>query len=338
MKKIYILIFALVAGSCAFAQTIVNPGMETWRSSTAGGISGGPVDTIYAPTSWYGFDSIIIDDGETYGHLIGAGNDWNAQVFEESTIVHSGSHSAKLITVTQDILGNIPSILSNSAIAFNVSTYQATGSVTQALTFTGGTPITQRIATVSAWVRYIAGHDTSGVTGPDTASMTITVYGKVPAGTTFVDSAVGKATLQILPNTTWTQVTAQVAYTDSVDGADTLRILFASSGNAGMDSSTLYVDDVSAVYAPATAVKNVTAQNDVKVYPNPTSGMLHIEGAGNAGGNFQLYAVNGQLMANKTLTGKDAIDVSSLSDGLYFYTISDASGSVIQRGKVSVLR
>ena len=338
MKKIYILLFALVTGSGAFAQTIANAGMETWRSSTAGGISGGPTDTIYAPTGWYGFDSTIIDDGETYGHLIGAGNDWNPQVFEESTIVHGGSHSAKLITVTQDILGNIPSILSNSAIYFNISTYQATGSVAQALTFSGGTPITQRIATVSAWVRYTAGHDTSGVTGPDTASMTITVYAKVPAGTTLVDSAVGKATLKILPNTAWTKVTADVAYTDSVNGADTLRILFASSGNAGMDSSTLYVDDVSAIYAPATAVKNVTAQNDVKVYPNPTWGMLNVEGEGNAAGNFQLYGVNGQLVANKTLTGKDAIDVSNVPDGLYFYTISDANGSVIQRGKVSILK
>jgi len=334
MKKIYVLLFTVVMCSNAFAQTIANAGMESWRTNTSGGISGGPLDTIHAPISWYGLDSLIIADGETYGHLAGAGNDWNPQIFPDSIVKHSGTYSAKIMTVTQDILCNIAGVLSNSAIAVDVAELISGGSVTSATSYSGGTPISHRIASVSAWVQYKAGVDTSGTTGPDTASLTVLVYSTI-AG---VDSVVGRDTVYILPTSTWTQVTANIKYTDSVNSADTVRILFASSGAAGMDSSTLNVDDVSMVYASYTAVNNVSAQSDVKVYPNPTSGILNIEVTGNAGANFQLYAVNGQLVANRALTGKDAIDVSYLPDGLYFYTICDANGSVIQRSKVSVLQ
>ena len=75
MKKLYTLLLTLTAGSCAFAQTVPNAGMETWRTGTSGT---SPVFNIQAPGQWYGMDSLIIADGETYGPLIGAGNNWNA--------------------------------------------------------------------------------------------------------------------------------------------------------------------------------------------------------------------------------------------------------------------
>lgn len=327
MKKIYLIFCLLITGTGAFAQAIANAGMESWRTSTSGT---SPSFTIHAPTMWYGFDSLIIADGESFAALIGAGTNWHAQLFQEGTIVHGGSSSAKLITLKQDTLGYFAGTLSNAAIAVNVATLIGGGSFASATTFSGGTPITQRVASVSAWVQYHA-----GVGGLDSGELVVTVYQTISG----YDSAVGSATLLIPPTgSSWTQVTANVNYVDSVDGADTIRMQFASSTNTNpRDSSTLYVDDVSMIYAPL-GVKNVNVINDVKVYPNPASGILYIDGVDNAGADFRLFAMNGQQVLAQTLTGKDRLDVSYLPDGLYFYTISDTGGNTVQRGKVSVVK
>src|ERR1700733_553129 len=98
MKKIYLIVCLLIACNGAFAQTFANAGMETWRNSTSGT---SPSFAVHAPTQWYGFDSLIIADGESFGSFIGAGSNWHAQLFQEATIVHSGSNSAKLMTLKQ---------------------------------------------------------------------------------------------------------------------------------------------------------------------------------------------------------------------------------------------
>ena len=332
MKKIYFLLFCLVGGSSAFAQAFTNAGMETWRSSTSGT---SPTINVHSPTQWYGFDSLIIADGETFGSFIGAGSNWHAQLFQESTIVHGGSSSAKMMTLKQDTLGYFAGILSNSQVAVNVTTLLGGGTIAQATTFSGGTPVTGRIASVSAWVQYKAGKDSTGATGADSGQLVVTVYSQVHG----IDSAVGNATLKIPPTSgSWVQVTAQVSYNDTLDGADTVRVQFASGGNGTLDSSTLYVDDVTMAYIVPNGVKNVNLLNEVKVYPNPASGILYFDVAQNAGLSCSLYSINGQVVAIHTLSGKDAVDISNLPEGMYFYNILDDSGNIVQRGKVSVVK
>ena len=333
MKKIYFLLIALVAGSSAFAQTVANAGMETWRNGNSGT---SPVVPIHAPTGWYGIDSLVVSAEETYLPIFYSGympTDLHTQLWQETSITHGGTSSAKLMTVKQDTLGMFAGILSNAQVNLNITA--------MSYSFSGGQPITGRIATVSAWVQYKAGLDsiTHLPGGVDSGTLTVSIYQHLITG---VDSAVGTALVKIgnTPASTWVQVTATVAYTDSLDGADTARITFASSGQAGaLDSSTLYVDDITMTYSPPLAgVKNVNAAADlVKVYPNPASNMLNLSSHGNEGANFQLISVSGQVVATKVLTGKDVIDISALPAGLYIYTVTDKDNAV-QRGKVTVAR
>ncbi len=331
MKKLYTLLLTLTAGSCAFAQTVPNAGMETWRTGTSGT---SPVFNIQAPGQWYGMDSLIIADGETYGPLIGAGNNWNAQIFHETTIVHGGTSSAKLMTLKQDTLGYFAGIISNSVVNVNVLAIVGGSSPASAVTFTGGTPILGRLSSVSAWVRYTRGKDSTGTVGLDSGSLTVNVFSHLSTG---IDSMVGTGIVNIGPTTTFEQITAHIVYTDSVDGADTVRILFSSSGQSDVsDSSTLYVDDVTMAYVPGLSVKNVTA-NAVKVFPNPASGTVYLDAQGNEGAEFRMMSVNGQIVATKTLSGNDNVDLSLLPDGLYFYTITNKD-NMVQRGKLSVVK
>ncbi len=329
MKKLYFLFVAMVAGSTAFAQTVPNAGMETWRSGTAGT---SPSIPIHAPTQWYGIDSLLIAAEEAYLPIFYSGympTDLHTQLWQETTIKHGGSSAAKMMTLKQDTLGRFAGVLSNAKVNLDLTA--------MSITFSGGQAITGRIASVSAWVQYTAGLDSiTHLTGIDSGVVNVTVYANVHG----IDSAVGVAALKIGPSTSFQHITANVVYNDTLDGADTIRMTFASSGQAGaLDSSTLYVDDITMVYAPDfTAVKNVNAADEiVKVYPNPVSGMLHLEGSNIEGTELHVYSVSGQVVATKTLSNKNAIDISSLPEGLYTYSISD-KGNTIQRGKLSVVR
>ncbi len=336
MKKIYLLFCILATGYAATAQTFANAGMETWRS----GISG--LDTpfiVTAPVSWFGFDSLIIADGETFGGAIGAGNNWSAQLFQDTSIKHGGASSAKLMTLQQDVLGLFPGILSNAQPAINVIAVIGGASPMSALSYSGGTAVTQHITSVSAWVQYKPGVDSLGMPAQDTGIMIVQALAQIGG----IDSVVGTGTLIIPPTgPAFMQVTDTIVYTTPGYYVDTIRVNFASSGGAttNMDSSTLWVDDVTmvGVYQTPASVKQVVNNDAVKVYPNPANTTLTLEGPQNAGLSCQVYAVSGQVVITKTLTGNDVLDVTNLPAGMYFYAISDKSGNTIQHGKVTVAK
>jgi hypothetical protein len=147
--------------------------------------------------------------------------------------------------------------------------------------------------------------------------------------------------LQILPSDSFVQIKAAIIYNDTSAVTDTLRITFSTSGggkNRALDSSTLYVDDVSFIMEPNLVPNVKTNAEAVKIYPNPAASVLYLEGSQSAGLTFNLYAVSGRVAACKTLTGNDNVDIALLPEGLYFYSVSDSSGNTLQRGKVSVVR
>jgi len=335
MKKIYFLFTALILSISSFAQTVPGGDMETWRSNTSG-IAPNEV-TVQAPYAWYGIDSLIIYDGQFFGSLLSIPpSGFQRQLFEESTIVHGGSHSAKLITVVDSFLGSFAGLMANARA--NVMVNPLAGTVSPP-TYQGGLAATQRVTSVSAWVEYFPGVDSgTHTTGVDTGLLTVQAMAPIHG----YDSVVGFANILIPPCTSFQQITATLAYIDTVDNIDTVRILFASSGGArkALDSSTLYVDDVTLTGVPfyVNAVPNITAQSGiVTVYPNPAANTLFFS-SNRSGLSCTLFSINGQEVANKTLVGNDALDVSSLPAGLYFFAINDEQGNTVQRGKVSVVR
>ena len=154
MKKIYFLLLALMAGIISFAQTVPNAGMETWRTNSSGS---GPTVPVYAPESWYGFDSLIIEDEENFLPLAYLGyhpSHLYAQLYQENTIKNSGLSSAKIMTLRQDTIGLVPGSLSNAKIGINVTALISGGTLTSATTFSGGTAVSLKITSVSAYVKY----------------------------------------------------------------------------------------------------------------------------------------------------------------------------------------
>lgn len=334
MKKIFILFTVLVASVTSFAQAIDNPGMETWRTNSAGT---GPVIAITAPTSWYGFDSLVIAGGEAFGAIIGAGSDWKKQLYQENTFVHGGSAAAKLITVKQDTLGLVPGTMSNAQPTFDAGVIAGGGDPASALGFTGGTATNLRITSATAWVAYFPGKDaTTGVFGgPDKGVMNVQALATVGSKP---DSVVGLGGAMIDPSTSYVSVTANLTYNTTAYNVHTVRIIFSSGGGSGasLDSSIMYVDDVSMVGEPQSVSNVAYNANVVKIYPNPSEGVFYLDGPTNSGYTCTVSTATGSVVTTRTLKGADKMDISSQPTGLYMYSIANAAGEVVQTGKLTV--
>lgn len=332
MRKLILLFCSVVLPCLSFAQ-VPNQDMEGWRTSMSG--SGTPV-SLDIPASWYGSDSIIIGLGQTIGNiLLGTDDtDWRRQIFKESsaTYVHGGAHSAKIMT-RQEATFFIPGVISNAipSVTISISPPGITG-----IKLNGGSPITAKPVSVSAWVKYFAGKDSTGSTGVDSGLLTVQALGHVGGK----DSVIGTGIVAIGPTSSWAQVTATLVYIDTIHAIDTFRIAFSSGrGQAGLDSSTLYVDDISMITTTNpdnTGVNSVSANDLVRVYPNPSAGIIYLSGPQNTGLRCKLYSADGRVVADKMLSGSDKFDVSNLPCGLYYYSILNGNGDAIQNGKITI--
>ncbi|MES2702884.1 MAG: T9SS type A sorting domain-containing protein [Bacteroidota bacterium] len=337
MKKLYIFLFLFTSAVSAMAQTAPNAGMEAWRTGTSGTA---PVVSIMAPQQWYGFDTLAIALGQAFGSFIGAGSDWHAQLFQETTIKNTGSSSAKLVTLKQDTLGLFAGMLSSSEVSVDMGAILAGANPMDALTFTGGIPVTLRIQTVSAWVIYHPGKDSiTGIFGgADTAILTVQAIGTIGG----YDSVIGAGFVAIPPCSTFTQITAPIIYTDtSMLTTDKIRIVFASSGGASqnLDSSILYVDDVTMTGNPQVSHVGVAGvkNSSTGVYPNPANNVLFLQGLANEELAYSIVGASGQVALTGNTTGNEAVDISSLAPGLYIYSITGSKGTALH-GKVTVVR
>ena len=82
-----------------------------------------------------------------------------------------------------------------------------------------------------------------------------------------------------------------------------------------------------------TAVAEVSASN-VRLYPNPTNGMVNIEGNGDM--TISVMNTLGQKVLETTATGNATIDLSGFGSGIYMVRIESANGTMTE--KINVRR
>ncbi|WP_159021518.1 chondroitinase-B domain-containing protein [Formosa sp. L2A11] len=90
-------------------------------------------------------------------------------------------------------------------------------------------------------------------------------------------------------------------------------------------SSTLSIDDV--------------ATTDIKLYPNPvTKGVLYLSKQSNNFDNLVIYDVSGKVVLTKNLSAsvsKESVDVSAISEGLYFVEVTKGSSRSVTKIVIS---
>jgi len=69
--------------------------------------------------------------------------------------------------------------------------------------------------------------------------------------------------------------------------------------------------------------------NNFNVFPNPTKGLLTIKGANLIGKTVEVFSIVGEKIASLTLNNDDTINLSSLSEGVYFVRVNDITKRII---------
>jgi len=75
------------------------------------------------------------------------------------------------------------------------------------------------------------------------------------------------------------------------------------------------------VVVSALGVNNITKANTVSVYPNPANSEITINAAGQKIDNATIYDINGQTVLNAKSPSQNQVDVSQLTDGIYFIEV-----------------
>lgn len=89
--------------------------------------------------------------------------------------------------------------------------------------------------------------------------------------------------------------------------------------------------------AVVTGVNNITDNNSIKIYPNPTDGMLNVTLNLSKNGAYTMAIANllGQVIYNKNITVSGpysaAIDMSSFAKGSYILSINGQGGPIVKK-------
>jgi hypothetical protein len=138
----------------------------------------------------------------------------------------------------------------------------------------------------------------------------------------------------------WTAgYTVTVANTDS--SLFKPQVIFLSGGNASYkyyikNTAGDRIDSVSVQFASTlnTPVNEPVAE--VKVYPNPTSGVVTVKNA-SQGAEIQFIDMLGKLYRKETIQGAaHTVNLSELPDGVYFYTIKQPDGVMLPAKKLII--
>ena len=317
MKQLFTSL-ALIAGIAANAQSL-HGDMETSRSVH---VQYAPSAQLESPLAWYSTDSLIFMATFYFpsAHF--------SQQVSKTIDAHSGTYAAKLVTALQDTFGILPALLTNAMPVANMLAADP-ATLVGGTSFYGGDSVTHRIDTLSAWIKYLP-------RGADTAKIVVkaVLTGQAVGG---ADSVLGGGTL-LIPQTynSYTLVSVNLSYTNSTVVPDKIFVFFESSNKAPKDSSTLYVDDVSAT-TTSTFVNNVSLHEEQFAYPNPSTGLFYIAGL-KAEITCRVYNSMGQAICEKKLMNNEAMDLTHRTPGIYFYYLAYEQGKVIHEGKLSIIK
>ncbi len=298
MKKVLLFTVAIGFIGSARSQTIVGADMETWVSYSSVGMS------MNRPAGWISTDSLT----RVYQVATGSTSPYTPRIIQSTTIKNAGLSSARLIASSTD---SLPVILSNSDISFNVADLLA-GKYN--FKYTGGTNVTARIVTVNAYLH----HPLS----PDTSLMQVMAF-KNGYGAGGADSMVGSGNLDIISNSGFVKMSANLTYVNTTIIPDRLVIAFVANKNLYLTAQdTLYVDDVT-ISDPTGIETPLVNDPSVKAFPNPAINTLHISAAVNDELVVDFYNVLGQKMMSQKMKQEADINVAALTAGNYTFVVTN---------------
>lgn len=94
------------------------------------------------------------------------------------------------------------------------------------------------------------------------------------------------------------------------------------------DENWIFLNEISLTSSMPVGLDEIA--NEAKVYPNPTNAILNIE-TNAAANSVSIISMDGKVVSTTAMSGlTGSVDVSNLTEGVYFYEVAIADGSVIR--------
>lgn len=313
MKKITLFIAFAITTISAFAQTILNPGFETWVSNSEA------TTTYQMPEHWVTHDVVLSYLNEQFG------NPGYAVNSVTQVAGHSGNDAVQMgvgiSTYGDTVSGGI--FYCDSAIKV-LEVLMGGGEML-------GFPCTGRPANFTGWYKW-------NNVGNDSAQI-LFVLTKWNSTNQSRDT-IGGALLDFQASVTpWTSFTMPVGYSMNVY-PDTAFIYAANNSTRPSIGSLFTIDDLAFTgTAPIGINETVAPSHSAVVMPNPFNDQatLSLKDAQISNGKMEIYDVLGNKVRHvENLSGNNfIISREGLPAGIYFYTLSEEN-ALIATGKISV--
>jgi uncharacterized protein (TIGR02145 family) len=124
------------------------------------------------------------------------------------------------------------------------------------------------------------------------------------------------------------------SYTEDIISLHWVRHLSIDNGNANRsDNNNNYGFSVRCVRDQLVSSEIISVNDSIKVYPNPTSGFITIEGLpANKKSNLAVYSANGKLIIKKSTSNTvEKLDLSTQVPGIYLLDINNQSIKIIKK-------
>lgn len=187
-----------------------------------------------------------------------------------------------------------------------------------------GRQYTTRPNSFSTWYKYAP-------VGADSAAFQVifTLYDAL----TLVSNTIGYGSAVIYSDTSnWTNLQFNIAWSDTASPDTIILIATSSAGidlnnflaSAGGIGSQLWIDDMT-LQAGFASTDQEYINNNVSIYPNPSSDFINISMANMPNGlKLFVYDMNGKQMMAKVMNGDNyMLDISTLPNGVYGVVIQD---------------
>lgn len=227
---------------------------------------------------------------------------------------HSGSLAIKLKTLNV-ILGTAPGIA-------------ATGTInTQTSQIDGGVSFTLSPDTIVGWYKYAP-------SGTDTGSVSITLS-KWNTSTNKRDVVASAYFFQTATISSYTRFAQPLTYALPNTPDTMVVILLSSSGGSPQVNSTMFIDDLGLVYN-ATDIHEQSIQSLLSTFPNPASDIITFATQFSKF-TLKIFDVMGkQIIHAESKVSDYRLDVSTLSEGIYYYEMISVGTEKNQSGKFLV--
>ena len=274
-----------------------NPGFENW--TTTGGYAN--------PNGWNSANSQETALG-TYGCVKATGA--NAKV---------GSAAVELIT-QNEIIVTAPGIVTTGTIPTS-----STGSIT------GGIAYTLRPDSIVGWYKYTP-------QGTDNCFAAFYLFGSAANNADTVAEA-SFSTAAGIKTANYTRFSAPLKYRNSDPVVNSIWLLSSSNGTSGATvGSSAYFDELAVIINSTTGIANqVNTGNNITVSPNPASDHIIVMENLHSSATLAIYDITGRKISEQKLdNGSNTIDVKSLTNGIYIYTVVGENNNSVKTGKLII--